>query len=61
MIPTDPVMLLSFVNTWMRDEGEDYEGFLKAHGLSEEEGRQRILDVLAAIDYHLDETKKRFR
>ncbi len=59
MIPQDPAMLLSYVNTWMRDQACDFEEFLGSHALSAEDGAA-LCDRLAAIGYHLDEEKRRF-
>ncbi len=59
MIPQDPAMLLSFVNTWCRDNGGDFEAFLKSHALSCQDG-ESITQKLAAIDYRWDEKQGRF-
>ena len=45
MIPNDPVMLLSYVNTQLRDQGID---------------AAEITEKLRSIDYEYDETCNRF-
>ena len=55
-IPNDPVMLLSFVNTELRDNYSDFSDLCCALGLSEEE----ISTKLAAIDYHYDQVRHQF-
>ena len=47
MIPKDPVMLLSVVNTQLRDKYESLEELAKAHMINEEE----IIDSLKKINY----------
>ena len=46
-LPKDPVMLLSVVNTKLRDYYPSLEEFAKAEGISEEE----IITKLATINY----------
>ena len=50
MIPKDPVMLLSYVNTQLRD----FYGTLEA--LCEDKG----LEKLASIEYEYDEERNQF-
>lgn len=59
MIPKDPVILLSYVNTWCRDHDADFGEFLKSHALPEEEGAA-LRAKLEAIGYHLEEDGRRF-
>ena len=59
MIPQDPAMLLSVVNTWCRDSGGDFQEFLKTHALSPAEGED-IQKKLAAIGYRWDDGQRRF-
>lgn len=47
MIPKDPMMLLSFVNTQLRDFYPNLEEFAKGFGVEEAE----IVEKLKAIDY----------
>ncbi len=55
-MPTDPVMLLSFVNLKLRD----FYGSLDAMCDDLDADRQQIVDRLAAIDYHYDEKQNQF-
>lgn len=56
MIPKDPVMLLSYINTQLRDYYDSLEIFCQ----EQEADREEILARLAEIDYHYDEKKNRF-
>ncbi len=56
MIPTDPVILLSFVNTKLRDEYESLAELCAA--LDADEASLR--SALAAIGYTYDPAKNRF-
>ncbi|MCI8542728.1 DUF4250 domain-containing protein [Acetatifactor aquisgranensis] len=56
MLPTDPVMLLSFVNTKLRDFYDSLDalcGDLDAD-------RQEIMDRLQKIGYFYDEERNQF-
>ncbi|MBP5608058.1 MAG: DUF4250 domain-containing protein [Lachnospiraceae bacterium] len=55
-MPKDPNMLLSFVNTQLRDNYENLEDLASAYGTSPED----ISDRLASIGYTYDEALKRF-
>lgn len=55
-MPTDPIMLLSFVNLKLRD----FYGSLDAMCDDLDADRQQIVDRLAAIDYHYDEKRNQF-
>ena len=55
-LPKDPVMLLSFVNTYLRDRHPSLEDFCQSYDISQES----LVSALAAIDYHYDPEKKRF-
>ena len=59
MIPKDPVILLSYVNTWLRDHEGDFDEFIKSHALSGEQGAE-LIAKLEAIGYRLDDTKRKF-
>ncbi|MCR4762328.1 MAG: DUF4250 domain-containing protein [Lachnospiraceae bacterium] len=59
MIPNDPMLLLSYVNTWLRDHDGGYEEFVKSHALSEEQGAA-VKDKLLSVDYRWDEEQQRF-
>ena len=56
MIPKDPVILLSFVNTKLRDEFEALEELCAALDAD----AQAICDTLAVLDYHYDPAANRF-
>ena len=55
-LPKDPVMLLSYVNTQLRDHYPSLMDFCLAFGVSEEE----IKSKLSGIQYEYDETNNRF-
>lgn len=55
-LPKDPVMLLSVVNTKLRDYYSNLEEFAKAEGVTKEE----IIQRLAKINYFYDENHNRF-
>ena len=56
MLPKDPVILLSFVNTKLRDEFESLEELCAALDVDV----QTISDALAALDYRYDPVGNRF-
>ncbi|MFG6333612.1 MAG: DUF4250 domain-containing protein [Lachnospiraceae bacterium] len=56
MIPKDPMMLLSYVNTQLRDFYSDFAGFCADKGIDAEEVKEK----LAGIDYQYDEKLNRF-
>jgi hypothetical protein len=56
MIPKDPMMLLSYVNTQLRDFYPDLASFCEDKGADEQE----IRDCLKSIDYAYDEKLNRF-
>lgn len=55
-LPKDPVLLLSYVNTQLRDFYASLQDFCAAADVREEEIREK----LAGIDYRYDETTNRF-
>lgn len=55
-IPTDPMILLSFVNTKLRDDYASLEDLCDSLGVSQEE----ITSKLSAIDYTYQEELNRF-
>lgn len=55
-IPKDPMMLLSFVNTRLRDDGINLDSFCKQFEIEKDELEKK----LAAIDYSYDESLNRF-
>lgn len=56
MLPKDPMMLLSFVNTKLRDEFSSLEAFCEDAAITREE----LTQTLAQIDYEYDEALNRF-
>lgn len=56
-IPNDPVILLSFLNTQLRDSYPSLEEFCKSNALD----MQAILKKLSAIGYTYDAVQNRFR
>ena len=55
-IPKDPVMLLSFVNTQLRDNYASLDEFAAAYGVEVEDIKKKLGD----IDYSYDEDGNRF-
>lgn len=56
MLPKDPVMLLSYVNTQLRDFYSSLDELSKSFGVNAGE----ITEKLAAIDYHYDSQLNKF-
>ena len=56
MIPKDPVILLSYVNTQLRDYYDSLEALCTCRGLNKES----LLDKMDSIDYHYDEETNQF-
>ncbi|MCI8356826.1 MAG: DUF4250 domain-containing protein [Lachnospiraceae bacterium] len=56
MIPSDPAMLLSYVNLKLRDFYGSLDALCDDLDIDEEE----IVGKLASIDYHYDKEKNRF-
>lgn len=55
-LPKDPVMLLSVINTKLRDEYSSLEELAKAYGIEEKE----VMDKLAVISYTYDKNQNQF-
>lgn len=55
-LPKDPVILLSLVNTKLRDFNPSLEDFCKENDLN----MDMITDKLSTIDYHYDRLKNQF-
>ena len=55
--PKDPVMLLSVVNTALRDYYSSFDSLVEDNEVDGEE----IINKLAMIDYHYDPEKNKFR
>lgn len=56
MIPSDPIMLLSFINLKLRDYYSSLEALCEDMDVSEAE----ITEKLAAVNYHYDAEKNQF-
>lgn len=56
MIPKDPVMLLSYVNTQLRDSYTSLSSMCEDKGLNPEEIKIKLAD----IDYQYDRTRNQF-
>ena len=56
MLPRDPVILFSFINTKLRDEYENLEGLCVALDAD----AQELSATLAALDYHYDPARNQF-
>lgn len=57
MIPQDPVILLSFVNTRLRDEYENLDELCASLGAN----RVEVENKLAAVGYTYDPGQNQFR
>ena len=55
-MPKDPVMLLSFVNTQLRDHYPSLTELCQSYMTEENE----LVDKLASINYHYDQEKNQF-
>ena len=55
-IPKDPVMLMSFLNTQLRDNYSSFEDLCGAYDLDAEEMKKK----LSAIDDHYDVDRNQF-
>lgn len=55
-LPKDPVMLLSFINTQLRDTYESFEAFAIAYQVD----ANATIETLRAIDYEYDATVNQF-
>lgn len=56
MIPKDPVMLLSYLNTQLRDFYKDLDTLCEEKGLNREE----LVEKLRTIDYEYDQERNQF-
>ena len=56
MLPEDPMLLLSYVNTQLRDFYKSLEGFCNSQDVSAEELKKK----LKTIDYEYDEKLNKF-
>ena len=60
MIPQDPIILLSYINTQLRDNYENLERLAEGLDLSEEEVKE-IVDKLEGVGYKYDEGANQFK
>jgi len=56
VISKDPVMLMSFFNTQLRDNYSSFDDLCSAYDLDAEEMKKK----LSAIDYHYDADRNQF-
>ena len=56
MLPNDPMILLSYINTQLRDRYDSFASLCE--DLQAEESR--IKEKLASIDYYYDESQNQF-
>ncbi len=56
VIPKDPVMLMSFFNTQLRDNYSSFDDLCSAYDLDAEKMKEK----LSAIDYHYDADRNQF-
>ena len=56
MIPKDPVILLSYVNTQLRDYYESLEALCTCWGIKKKD----LISQLDQIDYHYDSDTNQF-
>lgn len=56
MLPKDPMILLSFVNTQLRDNYDNLEEFCSVYEVSKE----NLIETLKNIDYEYDKTQNQF-
>ena len=57
MLPKDPMILLSVVNTKLRDEYRDLNALCEALDVNREDLEQK----LESVGFHYDETRNAFR
>lgn len=57
MLPKDPIILLSAINTKLRDHHPSLEDLCKSQGYKPED----IINKLAKVDYFYDETSNQFK
>ena len=55
-LPKDPVMLLSLINTKLRDYNSSLDDYCKEYNLDKE----YITEKLSMIDYHYNEERNQF-
>ncbi|MDO4647980.1 MAG: DUF4250 domain-containing protein [Eubacteriales bacterium] len=56
MIPKDPMILLSYVNTQLRDYYDSLEALCTCRGIQKHE----LIEKMASIDYEYDASQNQF-
>ena len=56
MLPKDPILLLSFVNTQLRDNYDTLEEFCSVYEIEKE----TLVEKLKSVDYEYDEGQRQF-
>ena len=56
MVPKDPIMLLSYINTQLRDNYPSLEEFCKSLDVD----KQEIVEKLKAVNYEYNEELNKF-
>ena len=56
MLPQDPMILLSYINMKLRDDGVSLQEFCEENGID----RTQLEEKLAALDFRYDEETNRF-
>jgi len=57
MIPKDPILLLSYINTQLRDKYANLDALCD----DLDADKSAIVSTLMAIDYHYDEAQNQFK
>ena len=60
MLPQDPIILLSYVNTQLRDNYSSLENLAEDLGL-DENSLKELVDKLEAVGYKYDESTNQFK
>ena len=55
-MPNNPMMLMSFINTMLRDEYETLDELCASYMVE----KQEVIEKLAAVGYEYDEVNRRF-
>lgn len=55
-IPSDPIILLSYANTMLRDQFSSLEEFCSVKEINQQE----LCATLGSVDYHYDEVTNQF-
>lgn len=57
MIPNDPIILLSYINTQLRDYYKNLEDLCQSIGIHQED----LMEKLSSIDYYYNEKTNQFQ